>query len=119
MDTRKIAVELRLGHWAGAMQERKESGLSIRRWCGENGISEKTYYYWQRKLRENVCERLEQETGTSLVAAAPTFAQVSMKEETAAASRISIRFGEAEVEIEGNASPEVVERILRVLRGTC
>ena len=62
MDTRKIAVELRLGHWAGAMPERKDSGLSIRRWCGENGISENTYDYWQRKLREKGCERLEQET---------------------------------------------------------
>jgi len=74
---------------------------------------------WQRKLRENTCERLERETGTSLVPAAPTFAQVCLDEAAAAAGRISIRLGEAEVEIEGNASPEVVERILRVLRSTC
>lgn len=50
MDTRKIAAELRLGHWAGIMRERKESGLSIRRWCRENGISEKTYYYYYNKV---------------------------------------------------------------------
>ena len=121
MDTRKIATEFRLGHWSGIMRDRKESGMSIRRWCRENGVSEKTYYYWQRKLRENVCEKLEQETRTSasLVPAAPTFAQVQLAEATPLAGQIRIRLGETEVEIEGNASPEVVERVLRVLRSTC
>ena len=58
MDTREVATALRLNQWAGVMRERKESGLSIRRWCAENAVNEKTYYYWQRKLREVSCREL-------------------------------------------------------------
>jgi len=58
MNTREIAKELRLSHWAGLMRERKQSGLSISAFCKQIGISYKTYYYWQRKLREAACQEL-------------------------------------------------------------
>ena len=58
MNTRKVATEFRLAHWAQVMNERKQSGLSIRAFCKRSGINEKTYYYWQRKLREAVCAEL-------------------------------------------------------------
>ena len=57
MDTKEMTHQFRLSHWAGIMRERKESGLSIRTWCRENGVGEKTYYYWQRRLRESACEQ--------------------------------------------------------------
>ena len=58
MNTRKVAAEFRLAHWSQVMNERKQSGLSIRTFCEQTGIKEKTYYYWQRKLREAVCLEL-------------------------------------------------------------
>jgi len=58
MNTREIAAEYRLGHWAGLMQERKENGLSIKAFCIEKGFHENVYYYWQRKLREAACAQL-------------------------------------------------------------
>jgi transposase-like protein len=54
--------QVRLMHWAMVMKARTESGQSVRRWCRENGIQEKTYYYWQRKLRESACEQLEKQS---------------------------------------------------------
>ena len=41
-------------------RERKESGLSVRAWCQEHGISEHVYYYRLRKLRQAACLALEQ-----------------------------------------------------------
>ena len=40
------------------MQDRGESGLSIKAFCKDAGIHENTYYYWQRKLRSAACEQL-------------------------------------------------------------
>jgi transposase-like protein len=40
------------------MRERSESGQTVKQWCKKNGILEKTYYYWQRKLREAACEAI-------------------------------------------------------------
>jgi len=38
MHTREIAVEFRLDHWARIMQERVDSGQSIRAYCKANDI---------------------------------------------------------------------------------
>jgi len=58
MDTRDIAAEYRLAHWAQIMRNRIDSGLSIRAFCENAGIRENTYFYWQKKLRETACEEL-------------------------------------------------------------
>ena len=55
MNTKEVAAEYRLAHWAGIMNERKERGLSVKAYCVEAGIHENTYFYWQRKLREASC----------------------------------------------------------------
>jgi len=58
MNTRAIATEYRLVHWAQIMRERIESRQSIRAFCKNAEIHENTYFYWQRKLREAACEKL-------------------------------------------------------------
>jgi len=58
MDTRRIAAEYRLRHWASIMSERQESGLSVRAFCEDSGIHENTYFYWQKRLREAACDGL-------------------------------------------------------------
>jgi transposase-like protein len=50
-NTREIAEEYRLKHWAEIMRERTESGMSVRSYCKSIGLHENVYYYWQRKLR--------------------------------------------------------------------
>ena len=47
-----VRKEYRLREWAQIQLRCKESGLSNREFCLKNGISEKTYYYRLRKLRE-------------------------------------------------------------------
>ena len=39
------------------MQQRKDSSLNNREFCAQQGISEKSYYYWLKKLRESAMER--------------------------------------------------------------
>jgi len=77
MDTKHYATEYRLVHWAGVMQEREESGLSIRAFCEQAGFHENRYFYWQKKLREMACEGLAkiQSKTTGLT---PMFAEVKI-----------------------------------------
>ena len=58
MNTRDVAAEYRLQHWAGIIRECKESGLGVRAFCANSGFHENTYYYWQKRLREMACEEL-------------------------------------------------------------
>jgi len=34
------------------LERRKESGLSVRSFCSNEGIAPSTYYYWQKKIRK-------------------------------------------------------------------
>ena len=58
MNTRAVATELRLSHWAGIMRQQQDSGLSKAAFCKQAGFHENIFYYWQKKLRERACEEL-------------------------------------------------------------
>ena len=66
--------------WAERIAECRSSGMSVRAWCRENEISEKTYYYWQRRLYQQMISAAQRvdfaeipreiQTGRSIGAAA-------------------------------------------------
>jgi len=71
MNTRDVATEYRLAHWAGVMREREESGLSIKAFSEKSGFHENRYFYWQKKLRELACEELAKIQGKATELSAP------------------------------------------------
>jgi hypothetical protein len=38
--------------WRGQVRQQERSGLSIRKYCRREGVSEGNFYYWRRRLRE-------------------------------------------------------------------
>ncbi|MEN2776628.1 transposase, partial [Acetivibrio clariflavus] len=46
----KVTTEQQLSRWAQLIQNRLESGQSIKEFCRTNGVSKATYYYWQKKV---------------------------------------------------------------------
>jgi len=81
MNTRYIAAEYRLAHWAQIMRDRIESGLSIKGFCKNTGIHENTYFYWQKKLRVAACEQLAKKQASSTPSALthPGFVEVKLR----------------------------------------
>ena len=55
-DVLAVRNEYRAQNWTMVIQECSNSGLSNREFCRQRGISEKTYYYWLRKLRSQMAE---------------------------------------------------------------
>ena len=51
-----MSKQERLANWAARIMACRGSGMTVRAWCQENGISEKTYYYWQRRLFQTLSE---------------------------------------------------------------
>ncbi len=50
MTTNKLKHQANLQKWAGAVQECRSSGLSVKQWCQDYGITTTTYYRWEREL---------------------------------------------------------------------
>jgi len=52
-------AQQRLAYWTDAVTRCRSSGLSVKAWCSQEGICEKTYYYWQRKIYNAACQQTE------------------------------------------------------------
>jgi putative transposase len=118
-----MTQDLRLGYWADLLRQRRESGKTIRSFCRENGINEKTWYYWQRRLREAAGERMLAQSGDS-APDVPMFAELPMLPEPASASgstnaAIRIQLGRAVVEFQNGADKNLAASILRALLKQC
>ena len=94
--------------WAERIAECRGSGMSVRAWCRGNGISEKTYYYWQRRLYQQMAFTTE----------AVSFAEIPHGIQTGqcsgAAAKISL--SGATIEVYPGADAQMIQAILRTLQ---
>ena len=72
----QITHDVRRATWQSVIkqcQERPEH-TTVKQWCLENGIHEKSYYYWLRKFRKEAAQQM------SVPAAAPNPSTVTFAE---------------------------------------
>ena len=62
----KQSLEIRTRQWYEIVLEANSSPLSKKEWCRQNSISLKSFYYWQRKLRQKEAEKLRDVTPAAL-----------------------------------------------------
>ena len=55
----QLTHTIRRSNWINIIQQcqTRPTGTTAKQWLAENGISEKSYYYWLRKIRREVCEQ--------------------------------------------------------------
>ena len=108
----------RLLEWSQRVADCRQSGLSVNRWCEENGIIPKTYYRWQKKVFTAMVEQQRLQLREEKVSAEVHFAELPAAEargaEPAPAARI--RIGETAVELYTGASPEMVRALCEALK---
>jgi putative transposase len=46
--------------WAPIIQKCRSSGMGVRPWCRENDVSEKQFYYWERRIKGKDFETLKE-----------------------------------------------------------
>lgn len=50
MNVSKVTHQVKLDRWTAILKEQNSSGLSIKDWCSQNGITRDQFFYWKRKL---------------------------------------------------------------------
>ena len=105
-----------LQEWSTKIAECRSSGMSVKAWCAEQGISIKTYYYWEKRF---VTEATQQ-----LSLPAPTQAGLLMRVNPDAMPSddvdrirqgITIRHGESVITLPAGSSAEAVADLVRAL----
>ena len=56
----KYNTGAKLIQWGERVNACRSSGMSVKAWCAQEGYSEKTYYYWQRKVYQASQDQSEQ-----------------------------------------------------------
>ena len=116
MGTKEMTRQVRISHWIGVIREQHASGQTKRSWCRENGIGEKTYYYWQRKIREAACEQMEGKKNNALpilhsspgIQNAPVFTEVKQQSlrfmqpisDEVLPNQLQMKFGDARLTVD-------------------
>lgn len=99
-----VRNQYRLEEWKGLIKGRKESGQSVKAYCAEQGITERTYYYWLHKLRSEAAKQL------------PVFAEVETRDLRQKAEALHIQYGVVKIELPGNMDAEAVAAILKAVQ---
>ena len=102
-DVLAVRDEYRAQNWAMVIQECNNSGLTKREFCRQRGISEKSFYYWLRKLRSQMAEA----AGPQLVQLDPAPAPDDM---------LQIQYRGAELKLPAGVGIEAVAVLLRSLQ---
>ena len=102
-DVLAVRDEYRIQQWAVLIQECSASGLTNKEFCRQRGISEKSFYYWQRKLRQQIVE-----------ATSPQLVQLEPQPETE--DLLQIQYRGAELRLPGGVDLEAVAALLRSIQ---
>ena len=102
-DVLAVRDEYRAQTWAMLIQECNNSGLTKREFCQQHGISEKSFYYWLRKLRSHMAET----AGPQLV---------QLESASLPDDMLQIQYRGAELKLPASVDIEAVAMLLRSLQ---
>ena len=102
-DVLAVRDKYRAQTWAMLIQECNNSGLTKREFCQQRGISEKSFYYWLRKLRSQMAEA----AGPQLVQLDPRVVSNDM---------LQIQYRGAELKLPTGVDIDAVAALLRSIQ---
>lgn len=121
----KTTHEIRISNWRSIIEQCQAgpAGQSAKQWLADNGISEKTYYYWQRRVRQETYALIKQDAVPPAIPASDTQSVAFAEIPFAAASGnlhpftpdVVIRKGQTVLELSNSVSDRILEKITEVM----
>ena len=108
-----ITHEMRLAQWTSIIRECNNSGMSKKSWMSANDIDEKQFYYWQRRVREEVIQELRPtfSSATTFVELPAPVSAVPLGKQPDAI----IHMGNCSLEIHNTISPALLQTMIQAV----
>ena len=123
MTVKEVTHAYHLQRWAELIADCKSSGKSIASWCSEQGVNTKTYYYWQRRVREKALGQMTARRAQSVqsvpVVGISAFAEYKLPAKTTSIAAVTLHLSFGTLEIHNGAEAGVIENTLMALRSLC
>ena len=112
-----ITHEMRLAHWVSIVKECNNSGMSKKAWCIANNINEKQFYYWQRRVREEVFHEFKKKSSSGGFVEIPVAIARVEDEHLPSSSEPAavIKVKNCTIEINNSASGTLLESLIKVI----
>ena len=116
MGVKELKHAAKLQEWSGRIADCRSGGMSVRTWCAVQGISLKTYYYWEKQVVAQASQQL--------AISAPPQAGLLMRvnpetmpgdEMRSIGSCITIRHSESMITLPAGTSAEAVADLVKAL----
>lgn len=114
----KSTHQIRREHWAKIINDCLASGMNKTAWCKENGISDKSFFYWQRILRKDACLEQKQVPDVVKTQNESSVAFVELKPTINNSTNtpvfrpdVIIHSGSISLEVSNTASPELLQSL--------
>ena len=121
-------AEIRQAQWEQIVLEANNSSISKRDWCRQNGISEKAFYYWQRKIRRNALTAAEI-SPAGMVPAVPsrsncievpvapaTLSAADTVPSLATSPELMLQIGDCRIFVSGSVQEATLATVMKVVR---
>lgn len=108
--------EANLAIWRERVRECRNSGLRIYEWCKQNGLNDKTYYKWQREIWERENEKREIGLSKQEEIQFSEVQNIYLEPEKDKAG-VTIEKSGWKIELQNDANPELVTRIIQTVAG--
>lgn len=111
-----ITHDVRMNQWTNIIAACNTSGMTKTRWCRENGVNIKSFYYWQKRIR---IASYEEQSGSRVPNQEPVaFAKVIVsprKDPEPAENNTGavIRVSGLHIEIMNTATEELITKLLK------
>ena len=97
--------------WTARVAEFKVSGLSQTAWCKTKNINNRTFSYWVTKSKNTTQQKVKQSNWIAL--------KSSELEQKPKSPSITVKIGQAALEINSDFDPKLLSNILKVLNALC
>lgn len=108
--------EANLAIWRERVRECRNSGLRIYEWCKQNGLNDKTYYKWQREIWDRENEKREIGLSKQEEIQFSEVQNIYLEPEKDKAG-VTIEKSGWKIELQNDANPELVTRIIQTVAG--
>ena len=116
--------EVHLANWQSIVEQcaSRPEGQTVKQWLEINGIKEKQYYYWQRKVRRAAADAMNAQLPAIRQKSEVALAEIRFENENdplqkrqAFIPAAVIRTERATIEISASAPPALTARILKAV----
>lgn len=110
--------KIKYDYWKKTIEDCQASGKTVVSYCKENNVNEKTYYYWLRKIREQLCRNTDYPATVNENNC--EFAQIKVPVSYHnAVPTIKLHIGKILVEISDGMSQDTISYVLNGIRNIC